>query len=534
MKLQIAIALLITGNILTGCSSPTIQEIKLTPNPVDHLIPKTDLEKALTLTEPVLHYTLNEVKEIDLTASIKNDDNEDIWQRIINKYQLNQGVSPRIQREIDFYRAHQRTLPEVFSRAKPYLFIIVDELEKRNMPMELAFLPVIESAFHPRALSDANAAGMWQFTSDTARVRGIKNNWWFDGRRDVYLSTMAALDYLQMLHQQFDGNWLYALAAYNSGSLTVKNAINKNKKRGKPTDYWSLILPGETMRYVPKLLAVAHMVKAPDSYRLNLPNIPNMPYLTRIEIDQQIDLSAAAKMADMSWEEFHLFNAGHKRITTDPSGTSHLLVPIDKLNDFAVNIAKFAPQTSGNWISHTCGLNDSLESLAKRYETTPEVIMRINKLASPHIKIGQSLLIASKQINLDTDTEEHAQSTLNSALSLEHREQQNAITRKEQREQTHKTKTLHTLVKGQTLNSVASRYHISLQALIDANHISAKTQLKAGQRLIIPTNGNSAKTPTTQNQKTPSSKTTKPNKAQATKKTTKPKPIKKTIPNKKH
>jgi membrane-bound lytic murein transglycosylase D len=434
----------------------------------------------------VLNYSLTELKEIDLTSEDNADDGQNIWQRITNNYQLDQGVPPRISREIEFYRTRPKTLPEVFVRAKPYLFMIVDEIDKRNMPMEIAFLPVIESAFHPSALSEANASGMWQFTADTAQVRGIKNNWWFDGRRDVYLSTMAALDYLQSLNKRFDGDWLHTLAAYNAGAITVRNAINKNKAKGKATDYWSLELPGETQRYVPKLLAVAKMIQAPESYRLNLPDIPNVPYLTRIEIDQQIDLATAAQMAEMSWEDFHRFNAGHKRIATDPKGISHVLVPIDKLRTFAVNLTKFAPQTNGNWISHVCSLNDTLEALATRYETTPDMIIKINKLTDPQPKVGQSLLIACGQTSLDSNTETQAKSMLDSTLSLEKREKQNKSIRDERREQANKPKITHTLAKGQTLNSVASYYRVPLKTLVSINRFDAKTQIKAGQQLIIP------------------------------------------------
>jgi membrane-bound lytic murein transglycosylase D len=474
MKIKTPLALLLASALLAGCAG-----LKETGD--GSTSTSTRAKKG-----PVLNYSLTELKEIDLTADEQRNENESIWQRITNNYQLDQGVPPRIQREIDFYRTRPKTLPEVFNRSKPYLFMIVDELDKRNMPMEIALLPVIESAFHPRALSEANASGMWQFTPDTAQVRGIKNNWWFDGRRDVYLSTMAALDYLQSLNKRFDGDWLHTLAAYNAGAITVRNAINKNKAKGKSTDYWNLELPGETQRYVPKLLAVAKMIQAPESYRLNLPDIPNVPYLTRIEVDQQIDLATAAQMAEMSWEDFHRFNAGHKRIATDPSGTSHVLVPIDKLRTFAVNLTKFAPQTNGNWISHTCGLNDTLETLSTRYETTPEMIVKINRLTDAQPKVGQSLLIPCGQTTLDSNTETQAQSILNSTLSLENREKHNKIIRDERRELANKPKIMHTLAKGQTLNSVATYYHIPLKTLVTVNRFDAKTQLKAGQQLIIP------------------------------------------------
>lgn len=467
-------AIILTSFILTGCAG--LKETNDT----------TSTSATRGKKGAVLNYSLTELKEIDLTANDPNNENENIWQRITSRYQLDQGVPPRIQREIDFYRTHPKTLPEVFIRGKPYLFMIVEELDKRKMPMEIALLPVIESAFHPRALSDANASGMWQFTPDTAQIRGIKNNWWFDGRRDVYLSTIAALDYLQSLNKRFEGDWLLTLAAYNAGAITVRNAMNKNKAKGKSADYWSLDLPGETQRYVPKLLAVAKMIQQPETNHLNLPDIPNIPYLTRIEVDQQIDLATAAQMAEMTWEDFHRFNAGHKRIATDPDGVSHLLVPIDKLRTFAVNLTKFAPQTNGNWIAHTCSLNDTLETLATRYQTTPELIVKINRLTEAQPKIGQSLLIACGQTTIDSNTEAQAQTMLNSTLSLESRELHNKNLRDERRELAQRAKLTHTLAKGQTLNSVASYYHIALKVLVSTNRFDAKTKLKVGQQIVIP------------------------------------------------
>lgn len=473
--LSLTLTSLLAASLLGGCSS----------------LPETNMGGGASGKRgPVLKYSLTELREIDLTANLNHSDASDIWERLTQGYQLDQGVNPRIQREISFYASRPRTLPAIFERARPYLFMIVEEIDKRGIPQEIALLPVIESAFHPKALSSMNAAGMWQFTPDTAQVRGIKNNWWFDGRRDVYVSTMAALDYLQSLHQRFDGDWLHALAAYNSGAITVRKAMEKNKARGKSTDYWALELPGETMRYVPKLLAVAQMIKQPQQYSLALPDIPNTPYLTRIEVDQQLDLATAAQMAGMDWEEFHRFNAGHKRIATEPGDTSHVLVPVDRLRTFAVNLARFAPQTQGNWIEHTVSVGDTLAELADRYDTTPALIAQVNQLnkaPSP----GQKLLIPAGMDELDSETENQAVAALETTLSLESKEQQNkrAIAERKQNKKTSPASVpqlTHTLAAGQTLSWVSRRYGVSLKALVESNGITNSSVLRAGQTLQIP------------------------------------------------
>ncbi len=475
MKLLIPSILLIIIQI-SGCS--TLPEI-------DEYTFSTANEE--NKNKSVLDYSLTELKEIDLTQSNNDiEDSESIWQSITEGYQLDQGVNPRIQREIDFYRTHPKAIPDVLTRAHPYLYMILNEIKKRNMPTEIALLPVIESAFHTRALSSANASGMWQFMAETAHVRGIKNDWWFDGRRDVYVSTNAALDLLQHLHDRLNNDWLLALAGYNWGALSVRKAVQNNKAKGLPTDYWSLKLPSETQRYVPKLLAIAKMIQKPEEYKLSLPDVPNIPYLTRIEIDQQIDLSTAAQMADMSWDEFHRFNAGHKRVTTDPGSSTHVLVPIDKVRTFAISLTKFTPQTQANWISYNINSGDNIESLAARYDTTSSAILKVNNLKQVP-QVGQVLLIPVGQKEIEQQTQTTAQTTLAAASSVEAHEQTNkhALIEKKLLTNNHH-KITHILKSKQPLGWLSKHYGVSLETLARANNITAKTVLRVGQSIIIP------------------------------------------------
>jgi membrane-bound lytic murein transglycosylase D len=239
------------------------------------------------------------------------------------------------------------------------------------------------------------------------------------------------------------------------------------------------------MRYVPKLLAVAEMVKSAPQYKIALPNIPNTPLLTRIQIDQQIDLSTAAQMADMSWDDFHRINAGHKRITTNPNEKTHVVVPVDKLSTFAINLTRFAPQTNGKWISYTLTANDTLADLAKRHNTTPEVLSRINQLSYTP-KAGQTLLIPVDHQQLDENLAATADSSLKTTLALESREIANARALAERKEVLKKQKITHKLRNNQPLSKVAEYYGVSLRALALVNNLTPQSKLKVGQELIIP------------------------------------------------
>ena len=192
----------------------------------------------------------------------------------------------------------------VAERAKPFLFLITEKVEEKGIPLELALLPVVESSFDQFAYSHGSAAGLWQFVSDTARRFGLEQNWWYDGRRDIVESTDAALDLLVYLRDKFDGDWLHALAAYNTGEARVFRAIRRNKAQGLPTDFWSLKLPKETTGYVPKLLAVVDIIKRQQDHNLVLPEIPNKPVVDVVKLDMQFDLSVAAEFANLSLKNY--------------------------------------------------------------------------------------------------------------------------------------------------------------------------------------------------------------------------------------
>jgi membrane-bound lytic murein transglycosylase D len=257
-----------------------------------------------------------------------------LWERVRKNYSIPKTFSTknvaekRVQQFVKHYAQEEQYWSKIGVKASPYLFYIVEQLEARNMPGELALLPILESAFEPHATSHKGAAGLWQFIPGTGRSFGLKQDRWYDGRRDIAASTTAALDYLSTLHKQFDENWMLALAAYNAGEGRVQQAINKNKKAGISTSFWSLSLPQETKDYIPKLLALAEVVRHPEKHSVSLPLIENKPYFIHIELGKHLDFHKVAKLADINIQEVKRLNPGYRRASTHPTGPQQLLLPI--------------------------------------------------------------------------------------------------------------------------------------------------------------------------------------------------------------
>nr|BFE96394.1 hypothetical protein GCM10020185_69300 [Pseudomonas brassicacearum subsp. brassicacearum] len=243
---------------------------------------------------------------------------QDVWERMRQGFQLQEtaGVNPRIEQQRLWFASNPSFMENAGERGSLYIHYIVERLEERNMPLELALLPVIESAYNPMAYSRANAVSLWQFIPSTGRYFNLRQTRFYDGRRDITASTTAALDYLTRLHDMFNGDWLLALAAYNAGEGTVSRAIERNEKLGLPTDYWNLPLPSETQAYVPKLLALSQVVLSPDAYGVNLNPIANEPYFQVVEINQRMDLSKVAAVANIDEDELFQLNPAFKQRTT--------------------------------------------------------------------------------------------------------------------------------------------------------------------------------------------------------------------------
>jgi len=394
---------------------------------------------------------------------------EDLWQLSRNYFQLDlETDNPRVTSQITYYSKHQDYLDRVTDRAERYYHYILQQIIERGLPAELALLPVVESAYDPFAYSSGRAAGPCQFIPGTAKHFGLRKTWWYDGRRDIVASTDAALTYLEQLNKRFDGDWLLALAAYNAGGGTVSKAIRRNTKKGLPTDFWSLDLPGETEAYVPKLLAIASLVKNPANYGVTLRPLPIEPYFAIIETQGQIDLAQVAKLADTSSEEIALLNPGFNRWATDPEGPHRLLIPVDNADDFRDKLADLPAEQRVRWNRYRIKRGDSLSTIAARFNTSTKAIRTANKLKSNRIAAGKTLLIPGPANTSLAVSDNQAGSTGSAREKVSYR-----------------------VRAGDSFWKIARSHKVSVSDLTRWNQMSPKSPLKAGQNLVIWRNGNS-------------------------------------------
>ena len=305
-----------------------------------------------------------------------------LFNRLRNSFALPDAADPSIQKELDWYVKHPSYLQRVFSRSERYLFHIVSEVEARGMPMEIALLPVVESAYNPYAYSPGRAAGLWQFIPASGARMGLKQNWWQDQRRDVVASTSAALDYLQKLNAMFGGDWFLTIAAYNTGEMAVQRAIEKNRQLGLPTTFWALPLPKETRAYVPRLLAIRTLLMDPESRGVRLPPIADAPYFRRVDTGGQFDLRVAAEYAKVTPEELHALNPGFHRWATDPEGPHRLYVPAQVADPFAATVATLNPAQRLSVAAHRVSAGETLASVARDYKTAVEALRAMNPTQS--------------------------------------------------------------------------------------------------------------------------------------------------------
>ncbi|GGX77686.1 transglycosylase SLT domain-containing protein [Massilia dura] len=338
----------------------------------------------------------------------------DVWNRIRTGFSIPDLSNSLVTKHANWYAERPDHMARTSARASLYLFHVVTELEKRNMPTELALLPFIESAFNPVAVSSANAGGMWQFMPGTGRDFNLKQNAFKDDRRSVLASTDAALTYLQRLYDMF-GDWQLALAAYNWGEGSVQKAIAKNRAAGKPTDFESLadLMPAETRNYVPKLQAVKNIVANPGRFGLSLPLIRNEPYFTAVDKTSDIDLAIAAQLAELSVDEFKALNPQFKRPVITGGEQTQILLPKENAEKFHLNLAQWGRALS-TWTTHrVSGARESIASLASKFRTTPEVIRQANNLPSRGVlKAGSTLLVpkisTSTNFDIPADIAENA------------------------------------------------------------------------------------------------------------------------------
>lgn len=427
-----------------------------------------------TLTQEEQLRLEQEQAEEDALFAINPDDyaywhKQNIWERVRSGFSVeSQEDHPRLLSQLKWYSRHNSYLDRVIERAEPFLHFILEEVEARGLPAELALLPIVESAFQPFAYSHGRAAGIWQFIPSTGRLYGLKQNWWYDGRRDVYASTLAALKYLENLNREFDGDWLLALAAYNSGSGTVRRAVRNNQRKNRPTDFWHLNLPKETQAYVPKLLALKRLIAEPKKHNISLRCIEDAPFLERVETGSQIDLAMAADMAELELETLYRLNPGFNRWATNPYGPHYLMVPIENAAILREGLEAVPPEKRITWKRHKIRTGETLSHISDRYDISVSNIKRLNNLRSNRLRAGKHLVIpvSSRKLSDYNLTAYQRKRTLQS------------INRKGNR-------LVHIVKPGESFWEISRRYDVSTRNLARWNGMAVRDPLRAGQKLVI-------------------------------------------------
>jgi membrane-bound lytic murein transglycosylase D len=398
------------------------------------------------------------------------EDYDDLFDRLRAGFALDEVQEPAIDQQLAWFQHNPEYLERTFQRAQRYMYHIITEVEARGMPLEFALLPVVESAYEPFAYSPSRAAGLWQFIPGTGTRFGLKQNWWYDGRRDVVESTRAALDYLQALHDQFDGDWLLAIAAYNVGEATVQREYDRNRANGRPTDFWHLKLPAETRAYVPKLLAMKRLMAEPERYGLEFAPIPNEPYFAVIDTTSQISLRIAARLSGTSYDEVAALNPGYNRWATDPEGPHRMLVPIDNADALEAALATLAPADRVHYVMHEVVRRETLPMIAQQYGTSVAVLAKLNDVRGRRLAPGQVLQIPE-------DSGQLPDKVLLAAARVDRPEPESGGKRQRQ--------IVHRVRAGETLSSIARRHGMPVAALARLNNMDAGDSLVRGQRLVI-------------------------------------------------
>lgn len=432
-----------------------------TNNSPKNVAAPTDVVDALTLA--ALESEIGTVVEDETPSEFT-----DVWERIAYQLSMEIPQNRQVVTERNWYAKHPSYFKRIGKRAEPFLHFIVEEIEKREMPIELALLPIVESAFDPFAYSHGRASGLWQFIPGTGNRFKLKQTWWYDGRRDVVASTRAALDYLSFLHKTLDGDWLNAIAAYNSGEGRVLRAIKRNRKKHLPTDFWSLDLPKETTAYVPKLLALADLLKRSDEFNIAWYPIKNEPHIRVVDAHHQIDIAKAAELAGMELNALHRLNPGYNQWATDPNGPHKFIVPIEKANALQEAFDKLGDTERMAWTRYLVKPGDTLGEIASKYKVSVRTLQDINKLKGNIIRVNQPIMVPTSAKSLQ-------QYELTASSRLQ----------KTQNKSRGSSKLTHVVKSGDTLWDISRKYNVNLRSLAKWNGMAPKDPLKPGKKLVI-------------------------------------------------
>ena len=448
--------------MLAACASqgPTTSSNTTAPNPATQQAVADALRNTASAKETI---NVDQGSVDQLTSP-----DADLWARIRRGFQMPDLQSDLVDMQVNWYAQRPDYVARMTERSQKYLYHIVEELEERHMPTELALLPFIESAYNPQALSVAKAAGMWQFVPDTGRTYNLKQNMWQDERRDVLASTSAALDYLSRLHDMF-GDWQLALAAYNWGEGNVQRAIARNQAAGLPTDYADLRMPNETRNYVPKLQAVKNIVMNPQAYGLALPTIPNHPYFVTVTTAHDIDVDIAAKLANMTPDEFRSLNPSFKKPVILGATQPQILLPFDNASAFEHNLKAYTGNLS-SWTTYTVTERSAPAALAQKIGVDPDTLMEVNKIpVGMRLKPGSTIVIPRTDDDADEDISADVAESAVLAMEPDVPDTRKMLIR---------------VRRKQTMAALAVRYDVSIGQLKAWNR-THRDQVNPGQLIVL-------------------------------------------------
>lgn len=387
-----------------------------------------------------------------------------MWDVLRSEFSISHEVTrTEVQEQIRWLVAHPSYVQKVCRQSEPYIYHILGEIKKRKLPGELALIPMIESAYDPFAYSGVGAAGLWQLMPRTGSDLGLKQDWWFDGRRSIRPSTNAALNYLIRLNKFFNGNWILAVAAYDSGEGTVARAI----KNSQADFFWNLALPRETKVYVPRLLALAEIIKNPSRYKVEIPKIPYLPYFEEVNIGSQIDLNHAAKLAGISYKELIKLNPGYNRWTTAPYKPFNLLIPKKKVDRFNFNLANVPEEKRVSWTKYQVKPGENLQQIANRYQTTINLIKQLNQLKTNEVKSNQSILIPNSKNTTIVATPKSNTQTPHHIIAPQNR------------------RIIHIVQAQEAYKHIEQRYGVTSKEIQTWNKLPLSKPLIKGQQLVI-------------------------------------------------
>ena len=503
---KVACTTILTSSVAITCNTASAT-VNTAGMRVYQNAPRLTEEHRQTLAEDI-----NRFKEAD-----------DLWDVLRDEFSIpHYENNALVQEKIEFYMNNQDFLLRSVSRAAPYLYYILEQVKSRHLPAELVLLPIVESGYNPLAISNMGASGIWQLMPSTATGLGIKQDWWYDGRRDVVTSTRAALDYLAYLQSFFDGNWLLAMAAYNTGEGNVLAAIRRNIRDGRDTDFWSLPVASQTKNYVPSILALAVIISNPKRYPIYFPSIRYAPYLAQFNIKKQLNLKQAATLAGINYKKLLRLNPGISRPKSKRG--YRLVLPIENVEQFAENLMH-APRQKGDtmdWKHYRMRSGDTLRSVAKKFKTTASDIRKMNHLSKSIPRRGTNLLIpisktkhttvarsskkssrhhaakkskhktathsiaarVGKKLNTAKNTPQHKISPLKDTTAQSHPANKNVIAAKSDKPKA-PSETVYKVKRGDTIAKIAKHFKTSPASIRLANLID-DSMLLEGSNLVIP------------------------------------------------